>query len=113
MLKQYYFDGINYSGFDIDKEVEDKILFVTSKLLSGLLSEGEYLTRLSIQATPGTEIQVRKPATEEFTIIGPGGILEIDISNVQQVTIGKNSPVFKGNIKNAFIRILADYGEGG
>ena len=109
MLKQYYFDGINYSGFDIGKEVED----VIAKLLSGLISEGEYLTRLSIQATPGTEIQVRKPATEEFTVIGPGGVLEIDMSNVQQVTFGKNSPIFNSNIKNAFIRILADYGEGG
>lgn len=109
MLKQYYFDGINYSGFDINKEVED----VISKLLSGLISEGEYLTRLSIQATPGTEVQVRKPATEEFTVIGPGGVLEIDMSNVQQVTFGKNSPIFNSNIKNAFIRILADYGEGG
>ena len=113
MLKQYYFDGINYSGFEIDKKVEDKISFVISKLLSGLISEGEYLTRLSIQATPGTEIQVRKPATEEFTVIGPGGVLEIDMSNVQQVTFGKNSPIFNGNVKNAFIRILADYGEGG
>ena len=113
MLKQYYFDGINYSGFDIDKEVEDKISFIISKLLSGLISEGEYLTRLSIQATPGTEIQVRKPTTEEFTVIGPGGVLEIDMSNVQQVTFGKNSPIFNGNVKHAFIRILADYGEGG
>ena len=34
MLKQYYFDGINYSGFDIDKEVEDKISFVISKLFA-------------------------------------------------------------------------------
>ena len=109
MLKQYYFDGINYSGFDIGKEVED----VISKLLSGLISEGEYLTRLSIQATPGTEVQVRKPTTEEFTVIGPGGVLEIDMSNVQQVTFGKNSPIFNGRVKNAFIRILADYGEGG
>ena len=48
MLKQYYFDGINYSGFDIDKEVEDKISFVISKLLSGLISEAVYLIRLSI-----------------------------------------------------------------
>ena len=102
MLKQYYYESV------IDKDELKE-----HPLLQGLLQEGEYLTRLSIQATPGTEVQVRKPATEEFTVVGPGGVLEIDMSNVQQVTFGKNSPIFKGNIKNAFIRILADYGEGG
>lgn len=126
MLKQYYYDNKKYFGYE-DQELPEeyagatdeektKYLFnyTREKFLTGVLNESAVLLNLSIQATPGTEVYITKPITEEFSVIGPNGVLELNISNIKQVTFGVNSPaLLEVPVQGAFIRVLAEYGEGG
>lgn len=126
MLKQYYYDGVECFGYE-DLEFSDEYAEATEeekskyladytreKFLTGILAESAVLLNLSIQATPGTEVYITKPITEEFSIIGPNGVLELDIPNIKQVTFGANSPaLLKVPVRGSFIRVLAEYGEGG
>lgn len=126
MLKQYYYDSVECFGYEdcefpdeyAEATEEEKAKYLSEytreKFLTGILEESAVLLNLSIQATPGTEVYITKPITEEFVVVGPSGVLELDIPNIKQVTFGTNSPaLLKVPTRGSFIRVLAEYGEGG